>query len=341
MITNEQTHRLQTWLRETFQCKDLVIQTLNILRGGAVQENWLLEVLSPSGVDQAAHKWVLRREPSSPLGGSLRKDHEFEIIRSAYKAGVPVPEPLAVCLDIRVLGAPFLILSHLSGIAEGRKIARHSDIEEYGDSLASQVAGALAKIHSITPDRGTLPFLNPVNETPVERRVGLFRAQLDGLPDRHPVLEYVLSWLLKHQPGDQRFSLVHGDFRTGNYMVDNWTVTGILDWELADWGDPREDLGYFCAKCWRFGRLEREAGGIAKREVFYEAYNKASSNSVLVSGYAYWEIMGAMRWSLIALLQGYRHTSGQQRSLELALTPRLVPEMEIDMLNLIKEYQRR
>ena len=58
-------------------------------------------------------------------------------------------------------------------------------------------------------------------------------------------------------------TLIHRDYRTGNYLVDEGRLAGVLDWEFAGWGDPREDIGWFTARCWRFGGVEREAGGIA------------------------------------------------------------------------------
>ena len=53
-------------------------------------------------------------------------------------------------------------------------------------------------------------------------------------------------------------------------------LTGILDWEFAGWGDPHEDIGWFCCKGWRFARLDREAGGIAERAPFYRGYEGES-----------------------------------------------------------------
>ena len=63
--------------------------------------------------------------------------------------------------------------------------------------------------------------------------------------------------------------LCHGDYRTGNYLVDEGELSGILDWEFAVWSDPLEDLGWFCARYWRFDAWHREAGGIAEREDFF------------------------------------------------------------------------
>ncbi len=57
-----------------------------------------------------------------------------------------------------------------------------------------------------------------------------------------------------------RRTLVHGDFRMGNLMVDGERVTGVLDWELAHIGDPVEDLGWLCVPAWRFARPDLPGG---------------------------------------------------------------------------------
>ena len=66
------------------------------------------------------------------------------------------------------------------------------------------------------------------------------------------MLEWTLRWLEKHAPSTGETVLCHRDFRTGNYMVNDGKLTGVLDWEFAGWGDPHEDVAWFCARCWRF-----------------------------------------------------------------------------------------
>jgi aminoglycoside phosphotransferase (APT) family kinase protein len=95
------------------------------------------------------------------------------------------------------------------------------------------------------------------------------------------------------------------------------------------------DIGWFCAKCWRFGAVEREAGGIAARAPFYRGYEAASGRRIDHAAVHYWEVAAHVRWAAIALQQAARHLSGQERSLELALTGRIVPELELEILNLI------
>ena len=128
--------------------------------------------------------------------------------------------------------------------------------------------------------------------------------------------------------------LCHRDFRTGNYMVEDGGLTGILDWEFAGWGEPEEDIAWFCAKCWRFGAVDLDAGGIAPREPFMEAYEEASGRAIDATRVAYWEVMAHVRWAVIACQQAARHLSGAEESLELALTQHLVPELELEVLRL-------
>ena len=126
--------------------------------------------------------------------------------------------------------------------------------------------------------------------------------------------------------------MVHGDFRTGNYMVDAGRLTGILDWEFAHWGDPDEDIGWLTARCWRFGNDTLEAGGIAPLAVFLDAYGSAAGRMASADAIRYWQIMAAAKWAAIAVLQGDRFRRGGEARLELALTGLMPAEMEHDAL---------
>ena len=109
---------------------------------------------------------------------------------------------------------------------------------------------------------------------------------------------------------------------------------GALDWEFAGWGDPCEDLGWFTARCWRFGASDREAGGIAPLEPFLRGYESATHRRISRTELDYWQVMAHLRWAVIALQQAQRHKLGGERSLELALTGRIVHELEYEVLQL-------
>jgi aminoglycoside phosphotransferase (APT) family kinase protein len=135
--------------------------------------------------------------------------------------------------------------------------------------------------------------------------------------------------------------LIHQDFRTGNYLVDEQGLTAILDWEFAAWGDPMSDVGWFCAKCWRFGAGTASRAASPARAPFYRGYEAASGRASIPTAVHYWEIAAHVRWAVIALQQAARHLSGAQRSLELALTGRIVPELELEILSLIDAAEGR
>ena len=105
-----------------------------------------------------------------------------------------------------------------------------------------------------------------------------------------PVLEFALSWLKRHlPPPPRRLVLVHGDYRTGNFLYDQTGITGILDWEMAHAGDPIEDLGWLVIKSWRWAGDER-VGGLCTRDEFVKLYEDAGGVKVDPAVLKFWEV---------------------------------------------------
>jgi aminoglycoside phosphotransferase (APT) family kinase protein len=326
---------LAKWLAGAVGARRVDIARAERLSGGAVQENWRIDVLVEGGPRAGAHSLVLRTDAVARLPMSLERPRELACIRAAHEAGVMVAEPIAECADRTVIGAPFAVQRLIRGMAQGRRIVRDPHLARHGPDLARQLGGQLAHIHAIRPPRESLGFLALPEPDAVSAAIAEMRHALDKASVARPALEYVLVWLLAHRPAPRPFVLVHGDFRTGNYMVEHSRLTGILDWEFCHWGDPREDLGWFCARCWRFGNDALAAGGIANREDLLAGYNAVSDASITADELAYWEILAVARWAAIALLQGQRFLTGGERSLELALTGLMPAEMELDALDAI------
>jgi aminoglycoside phosphotransferase (APT) family kinase protein len=158
---------------------------------------------------------------------------------------------------------------------------------------------------------------------------------LSELPEPRPALHLVLRWLDDHRPTDRELVLVHGDFRTGNFMVTQSGLSGILDWEFAHWGSPADDLGWICVRDWRFGRLDHPVGGFAQRRELYHAYERASGRRLSRATLHWWEILGNARWAAAAVRQGERYLSGEVPDFELIAIGRRAAEMEWEALRLI------
>lgn len=332
---------LQDWLRGELGADKVTIEKTQLLSGGAIGENWRINVTVTGGSHAGAQCWVLRTDAASHMAMSHDREDEFACLRAAHDAGVLVPEPVAHCHDAAVIGAPFMVLGLVGGVAQGRKLVRDPAIENHGDALGERLGAELAKIHSLRPPCRGLEFLSQPEISPALVQVTQMRANVDTLSEVRPALEYVLVWLEENAPATQRIVLCHGDFRTGNYMVENGKLTGILDWEFCHWGDPHLDIGWFCACCWRFGADAREAGGIASREAFYRGYNQQADEALDEDQIPYWEILSAARWAVVALLQGERHITGREPSIELLLTGLMAPEMEHEALMGIQDFERR
>lgn len=324
---------LAEFVRRQTGAERVAVDLLERLPGGAIQQNWRADVAIDGGSMHGRHRLVVRTDAPSAVPESHSRADEFRILRAAHRAGVCVPEPLWACPDPEVIGRPFYAVRWVPGYAAGHRVVR--DAAPDGPALARRLAQELACIHTLTPGNSEeLGFLPPPEPSPALERTARYRRHLDAMPDPHPALEWGLRWCETHAPASREIVLVHRDFRTGNYLVSERGLAAILDWEFAGWGDPAEDIAWFCARCWRFGAHDREAGGIAPRSLFYRAYEEASGRRIDPTVVHYWEVMAHLRWAVIALLQAERHLSGAEPSLELALTGRIAGECELEVLRL-------
>jgi aminoglycoside phosphotransferase (APT) family kinase protein len=328
----EHLEPLQNWLSTELGADKLTIENAELLGGGAIGENWRLDVTVADGPQAGTRSWALRTDAASRMAMSHDRANEYYCLKAAHEAGACVPEPIAVSRDETLIGAPFAVVGLLTGEAQGRHLVRDPDIQKNGDVLGECLGRELAKIHSVIPPGHDLEFLDVPDTSPALVQVEQMRSHLDTLSEPRPALEYILSWLEANAPPKTRVTLCHGDFRTGNYMVDKARLTGILDWEFCHWGDPLLDVGWLHARCWRFGADAREAGGVSSREAFTRGYNSQSETPLDESLIPYWEILAAARWAVVALLQGERHITGGEHSIELLLTGLMAPEMEHEAL---------
>jgi len=312
---------------------EVEIQRLALLPGGAIQENWALDLQVTDGEWAGEHELVLRRNSASGVAASHGRAAEFSLLQVAATANVKVPRPCFLCEDPDVLGGSFFVMHRADGVAAGHRLVKSGENADLARDLARQ----LARIHGIPTHTPELDFLPTPNGSPALERIAQYRGYLDALDSGRPTLEWGLAWLERHAPEENTTVLCHRDFRTGNYLVADGELTAILDWEFAGWGDPLEDIGWFCARCWRFGATDRDAGGIADRETFYAAYEVESGNRIDRPSVHYWEVMAHLRWAVIACQQSARHLSGEQPSLELALTGHVIPELEFEILTMTKE----
>jgi aminoglycoside phosphotransferase (APT) family kinase protein len=299
---------------------------LTRIPGGASRETWLAE--------DGSGRWVLRRDPEGSVS-LVPLDGEFTLIRTAAESGVPVPKPLAVEPDGGRFGSAAMLMSFVEGTSVAPRILRKPEFETTRSRLTGQLGEALARIHAIDP--ATLDELLPASPADAAlAQIEEWERQLDEIGEPLPAVELGLRWLRTQAPDPAEPRLVHGDFRLGNFIVDEQGLAAVIDWELAHLGDPAEDIGWLCIRSWRFGNDDRPVAGVGELDEFASAYESAGGASLDRDRIRYWEAFGNVKWAVICARQAHDHLTGVRRSHELASLGRRICEPEWDFLQLLR-----
>lgn len=272
--------------------------------------------------DYGDHGFILRI--ASPGANRVPITTEAAAMEAARNAGVPVPPIISAGDDPEPFGRPFMIMERVEGETLARHILRDDEYSDARSLFAAQCGTILARL--ARSDRSNIPDL--AYDDQLQRWTDILR--LTDVPV--PTFEWALRYLQTNRPPENPPTLVHGDFRLGNLIVGPEGVRAVLDWELVHLGDPLEDLGWLCARPWRF-RGPEPVGGMGRYADLLEAYEHESGSTVDPEQLQWWEVFGTLRWGIICLLQAARHLTGSERSVELATIGRRVAETELDLLD--------
>jgi aminoglycoside phosphotransferase (APT) family kinase protein len=262
---------------------------------------------------------VVVRRP--PLGHVLATAHdmvrEHRVVRALRDTPVPVPETYAVCATDEVIGAPFYVMEHVAGTP----YRRASDLAALGPDrtrlVAERMVDTLVDLHAVDPEAvGLGDFGRP--EGFLERQVRRWRQQLDASRSRDlPGIDDLHARLAASVPASGAASVVHGDYRLDNLLVDDDdTVTAVLDWEMATLGDPLTDVALLEA----YQSLPETVGAGAVSDVsrapgfptgtdLLARYGEASGRDLSSLSFH----LGLAYFKLAVILEGihYRYTKGQ------------------------------
>ena len=298
------------------------VTSLRRLSGGASRVTSAVDMEDAHG---GRRHLILQQRRDAEQSQTTNVEMQAALLRTALRAGVPVPTVLAAG-EPDGLDAGWLVVEHLDGETIARRLLRDDAYGEARRRLTVDVAEALARIHDIDPqDIPGLPGFDPF-ERPLEL--------LDTTGEVRPVLELGYRWLDANRPPVTGRTVVHGDFRMGNLLVDEAGLRGVLDWELAHAGDPAEDLGWLSARAWRFGGTA-EVGGFGQLDDLLARYAAASGRAIEPATIRWWQAYASLKWAVICALQASAHLGGATRSVELAAIGRRVCESEWDLLGLM------
>lgn len=298
-------------------------------------------------VSDGATKWVVRRPP---LGHVLATAHdmkrEHRVIAGLHPTNVPVPEPVLLCEDEEVIGAPFYVMEFV----DGTPYRTSDELAPLGpERTRAAVLGlvdTLVDLHAVDPESAGLgDFGRP--EGFLDRQLRRWGKQLDASRNRElPGIDELQAALGRALPTSPAPTIVHGDYRLDNVLVRQDPdgvdrIKAILDWEMSTLGDPLTDVGLLAMYSAQLDMPDSpisttaSAPGHPSPAELIERYAERSGRDV--SAIAWYT---AFAWfKLAVILEGihYRYTLGQTVGAGFDRIGELVPVFISHGLNTLKE----
>ncbi len=266
-------------------------------------------------VDATGAEFALRRPPVShvlPTAHDMVREHR--IISALFPQGVPVPRALGLCVDESVNVRPFYVMEFVNGhILRDRVEAESAFDRATRVAIGEHLAETLIQLHDVDVETAGLGDLAR-HDGYIERQLRRWRGQFEQMivDGEHygGLVEAVADELAKSIPLQQRVSVVHGDYRLDNTVLDDQgKVRAILDWEICSLGDPLADVGLLLVY-WadaddaavrpNSDTAPTRADGFFSRAEVLAAYAKHSSLDV--SNIAFYQAFGY--WKLACIMQG-------------------------------------
>ena len=294
------------------------LHDLKPLAGGASKEQYHFYLETNIGGAPAREHMMLRREPEESIS---QTDREREIqLFQAMDNVVPVPKIIGGDLEGKYFGRPAMVCSFSDGVTKptqgkgGVSGIGNAYPLEYRKILAPDYVQTLARFHRFDPT--TFDFsafdIPEVGSTKGNEQLINWWARIwyeDRLEDI-PIMAVAERWLRDNMPTIDRVSVVHGDYRTGNFLFDEGSkkITAVLDWELGWLGDYHADLAYVLFEAFR---VPDESGnplqcGLISEKDFLEMYQRESGLTVDQQRLEYFTIFLLWRSVIQVLAAGMR-----------------------------------
>ena len=196
---------------------------------------------------------------------------------------------------------PFFVMARAEGrVSTGAFPA--TEPAELQAKIADQFLEQLARLQALDYRALGLESLGEPRDLaePARAQTALWREtyERDRMGEHCPVMSAAFAWLEANPVETDRVVVVHGDYRSGNYLYDDSGINAMLDWELAHLGDPMEDLGWASMMFW--GRAEL-AGGLMEREAFYRLYERKTGYPVDRKRLFFYQVLGNAKMAVICL----------------------------------------
>ena len=268
-------------------------------------------------------EFVMRRPPFGPVPPKAHDmAREYRILAAVHPVFPLAPQPYVLCEDASVIGSTFYIMERRHGL-----VVRYDEPPELADQpgarrrVSEAMVDALADLHSVDINAHGLAALG--------KPAGFVERQVRGWSERwkgsqtseQPAMDQLAAWLVERlPPGPPRPTLVHGDFKLDNVMLDArdvGRVVAVFDWEMSAVGDPLIDLGILLAYWVHVSTASRSdavasvthrAGWFTRAEIL-ERY--AARARVDLTNITFYEVFAVFKLAVVLQQIFYRYHRGQ------------------------------
>jgi len=268
-------------------------------------------------------EFVMRRPPFGPVPPKAHDmAREYRILEAVHPVFPLAPQPFVLCEDASVIGSIFYLMERRHGLVvrddeppelAGQPAERRRVSEGLVDTLAALHAVDIAA-HGLTALGKPAGF--------VERQVKGWSERWRGSQTSElPEMDELAAWLAKRLPPDSaRPTVVHGDFKLDNVMLDALDIgriVAVFDWEMSAVGDPLIDLGILLCYCVHTSTASQHdaltsvtnrEGWLTRAEIL-ERY--AARARVDLTNITFYEVFAVFKLAVVLQQIFYRYHRGQ------------------------------
>jgi aminoglycoside phosphotransferase (APT) family kinase protein len=315
--------RLQTFLERRIK-GPFTLGEVRTLAGGSSKEQFSFRL---QWTDEAGNPrdemLALRMRPTE----SIVETHplrEYQAL-AAVRGEIPVPPLYWIDPNGDELLQPALIYGFCEGIAKPPTGAAHNPRggfgQKYRELLRPQFMRYFAAMATFDWSKADMSAFDPPeagSNLGVIAAVNWWeRVWEEDCIEPFPFMTVVAQWLRDNAPPIDHVSLVHQDYRGGNFLFDpeDGRITAVLDWELVCLGDRHVDLAFFMSPL--FSERDSETGkillgGLVPEDEFLAEYERLSGLPVDPVRLDYYTVFSCWRGGINAMATAPRIIKGQK-----------------------------
>lgn len=283
--------------------------------------------------DRHTTPMVLRMSPAESIVESSRR-REFEIIH-ALSDLIPVPVCYWEDEMMEIFPYPMMIFGFAEGVPRPATDASQQVTGlgiNYGslrEKVTEEFMTGIARFHTANTDAMDLQYFDKPQlgrNDGIVKQVNMWRRIWEeDRGEDEPLIHLAANWLEDNAPPLDHVSVIHGDCRSGNFLIDenNGHITAWLDWELAVLGDRHQDLTWATSLAYAHMAEDGKTvlvNGMLPLNEFYAAYEKATGLAVDPERIKYYRVYNAWVSVIVCVATGYRAAKGGKSHQDIVLT---------------------